>query len=159
MLYWEPVGGLISTILSQIILGARAYAVRNFSFCLKSFRKAQQYNQLFAQNIFVGLFLTGIIVVEVIIGGITISVISPLPPVPVAPGDRPPCAAVTPEGWAIAFWVTSSLNTSYTTGKTDTRDACTCTVHTATLRHSRLYVRRPPPSRFASRALMNAILD
>ena len=37
MLYWEPVGSLISTILAQIILGARAYAVRN-SPCLNLFR-------------------------------------------------------------------------------------------------------------------------
>lgn len=27
MYYWEPVGALISTVLSQMILGARVYAV------------------------------------------------------------------------------------------------------------------------------------
>jgi len=27
MFYWEPVGALISTVLSQMILGSRVYAV------------------------------------------------------------------------------------------------------------------------------------
>jgi len=86
MFYWEPVGALISTVLSQMILGTRVYA-------------------LYAQNMVIGIVLSGILIVEVAIGGYAISTTSPPAPIPGAPGAAPPCGAVMgPIGWLIAFW-------------------------------------------------------
>ncbi|KAF4613124.1 hypothetical protein D9613_010932 [Agrocybe pediades] len=84
--YFEPVGALISTVLSQMILGSRVYAI-------------------FSQNKIVGAVLSLTLLVEVVIGGISISTTSPPPITPGPPGSRPPCGAVMgPTGWLIAFW-------------------------------------------------------
>jgi len=83
---WEPVGALISTILSQLILGSRVYAV-------------------YSQNKAVAFLLGSTLIAEVIIGGIATSTTAPPPQsaVPVAIG--PPCGAVMgPNGWLYAFW-------------------------------------------------------
>ncbi|KAF8961452.1 hypothetical protein BDZ97DRAFT_1829383 [Flammula alnicola] len=80
MFYWEPVGALISTVLSQMILGSRVYAI-------------------FSQNKVVGFILGRH-------WGISVSTTSPPPALPnVAPSSRPPCGAVMgPHGWLVAFW-------------------------------------------------------
>jgi len=85
MYYWEPVGALISTVLSQMILGTRVYA-------------------LYSQNRAVGALLSVVILVEICIGGFSISTTSA--PTLVGPsGTRPPCGAVMgPIGWLVAFW-------------------------------------------------------
>jgi len=84
--FFEPVGALISTVLSQMILGSRVYAI-------------------FAQNKAVGFVLGTTLVSEIIIGGISISTTHPPPVVPGPPGSQPPCGAVMgPFGWLIAFW-------------------------------------------------------
>jgi len=83
---WEPVGALISTVLSQMILGSRVYAV-------------------FSQNKIVAFVLGSTLIVEVVIGGIAISTTLPPPPSARAVGTGPPCGAVMgPFGWLIAFW-------------------------------------------------------
>jgi len=85
--YWEPVGALISTVLSQMILGVRVYA-------------------LCSQNRIIGFLLSFTILVEICIGGFAISTTSPPSPVTgVGAGASPPCGAVMgPIGWLIAFW-------------------------------------------------------
>jgi hypothetical protein len=54
----------------------------------------------------IGIVLSGILIVEVAVGGYAISTTSPPAPIPGAPGAAPPCGAVMgPIGWLIAFWV------------------------------------------------------
>jgi hypothetical protein len=84
---WEPIGALIATALSQIILGSRVYAV-------------------FSKNKAIAFILGSILIIEVIIRGIATSVIAP-PTLYAGPGATgPPCGALTgPSGWLIAFWI------------------------------------------------------
>ncbi|KAF8885146.1 hypothetical protein BD779DRAFT_1471736 [Infundibulicybe gibba] len=83
--YWEPVGALISTVLSQLILGVRVYV-------------------LYSQNRVIAGVLGVIMLVEIGVGGYSISTTS-IPPVTGPPGTGPPCGAVTgPREWLIAFW-------------------------------------------------------
>lgn len=84
MFFWEPVGALISTVLSQMILGSRIYAV-------------------YAQDKKVGCLLALILAVEIAVGGFSISTTSPPPNIP-GP-STPPCGAIMgPDGWLISFW-------------------------------------------------------
>ncbi|KAF8802037.1 hypothetical protein BYT27DRAFT_6777588 [Phlegmacium glaucopus] len=84
--FWEPVGALISTVLSQMILGSRVYAI-------------------FGQNKAIAFILGLTLVVEVIIGGIAIGTTSPPPPSTAPAGSGPPCGAVMgPFGWLLSFW-------------------------------------------------------
>ncbi|KAF8875838.1 hypothetical protein BD779DRAFT_1678048 [Infundibulicybe gibba] len=86
MFYWEPVGALISTLLSQLILGSRVYV-------------------LYSQSRVVGGLLGAVLLIEVGIGGYSISTTSTHPPSLGPPGTGPPCGAATgPRGWLIAFW-------------------------------------------------------
>ncbi|KIM41296.1 hypothetical protein M413DRAFT_145963 [Hebeloma cylindrosporum] len=94
MFYWEPVGALISTVLSQMVLGGRVYAI-------------------YSQNRTVGFILGLTLIVEIVIGGIAISTTS-APPASGPPGMRPPCGAVMgPFGWLIAFWVRPTRQQTY----------------------------------------------
>jgi len=84
--FWEPVGALISTVLSQMILGSRVYAI-------------------FAKNKAVAFILGFILIIEVVIGGISISTTTPPPASAESAPTGPPCGAVMgPFGWLIAFW-------------------------------------------------------
>ncbi|PPQ74889.1 hypothetical protein CVT26_011450 [Gymnopilus dilepis] len=84
--FFEPVGALISTVLSQMILGSRVYAI-------------------FGQSKLVGLILGGTLLAEIVIGGISISTTHPRPAIAGPPGSGPPCGAVMgPFGWLVAFW-------------------------------------------------------
>jgi len=84
MYLWEPVGTLISTVLSQMILGSRVYAV-------------------FSRNKMVAFVLGSTLIVEVAIGGIAISTTSPPSAGPV--GTGPPCRAIMgPFGLLVTFW-------------------------------------------------------
>ncbi|KAF8152921.1 hypothetical protein B0H34DRAFT_677156 [Crassisporium funariophilum] len=88
MFFWEPVGALISTVLSQMILGSRVYAI-------------------FSQNKGIGFVLALTLLVEIVVGGISVSTTSPPPVTPGPPGSKPPCGAVMgPFGWLLAFWLT-----------------------------------------------------
>jgi len=83
---WEPVGALISTVLSQMILGSRVYAI-------------------FSKNKAIAFVLGSTLIIEVIIGGISISTTSPPPPYEGPVATAPPCGAVMgPFGWLISFW-------------------------------------------------------
>ncbi|KDR76962.1 hypothetical protein GALMADRAFT_421382 [Galerina marginata CBS 339.88] len=84
--FFEPVGALISTVLSQLILGSRVYAI-------------------FSQNKIVGLVLGTTLLSEIIIGAISVSTTHPPPPILGPASSQPPCGAVMgPFGWLVAFW-------------------------------------------------------
>ncbi|GJJ14074.1 hypothetical protein Clacol_008331 [Clathrus columnatus] len=86
MYYWEPVGALISTVLSQMILGTRVYVI---------YRRSK----------WIAALLITVLSIEIGIGGFSVSTTG-LPPVPPGPpGMKPPCGSVIgPPGWYIAFW-------------------------------------------------------
>lgn len=102
MYYWEPVGALISTVLSQMILGARVYAVSITWNCNST--NIDMGHQIYRQNKWVAALLVTVLVVEIVIGGYSVSTTG-LPPA--LPGPiKPPCGSVIrSEGWLIAFWV------------------------------------------------------
>jgi len=107
---WEPVGALISTVLSQMILGSRVYAVcclyRPCFFFFFLTPHHDSLSQIFAQNKAIAVILGLTLVVEVVVGGISISTTSPPPPSAAPAGLGPPCGAVMgPFGWLVAFWV------------------------------------------------------
>jgi len=82
---WEPVGALISTALSQMILGSRVYA-------------------MFSQNKAIAFILGFTFIIEVIVRAIGSKKSTP-PPLYTASATGPPCGAlVTPYGWLVAFW-------------------------------------------------------
>lgn len=81
---WQPVGALISTFLSQVIMGSRVYALYGKS------------------NIVIGVLGT-IMLAEFIIHVITLTKVFPAPSP--APGVVVPCVAIGPTNWLIAFWV------------------------------------------------------
>jgi len=85
--YWEPVGALISTILSQMILGSRVYAI-------------------YGRSKVVGGILAAVLLVEAVFGAYSVSTTSAPPAnIPGPPGSSPPCGAVMgPRGWLITFW-------------------------------------------------------
>ncbi|KAF8512614.1 hypothetical protein BU17DRAFT_53993 [Hysterangium stoloniferum] len=84
MYLWEPVGALISTVLSQLILGTRIFAI-------------------YAQDKRVGFLIALILVAEIAVGGFSISTTSAPPNIP-GP-SKPPCGAVMgPDSWLISFW-------------------------------------------------------
>lgn len=63
-------------------------------------------SQIFAQNKAIAVILGLTLVVEVVVGGISISTTSPPPPSAAPAGLGPPCGAVMgPFGWLVAFWV------------------------------------------------------
>ncbi|PPQ84956.1 hypothetical protein CVT25_004469 [Psilocybe cyanescens] len=94
--FFEPVGALISTVISQMILGSRVYAI-------------------YGQSKPIAAVLSVILVTEIVIGGISISTTSPPLPVPGPPSAQPPCGAVMgPFGWLIAFWTIPLLYDSLT---------------------------------------------
>ncbi|KAF8884116.1 hypothetical protein BD779DRAFT_790822 [Infundibulicybe gibba] len=85
MFYWEPVGALVSTLLSQMILGVRVYVI-------------------YAKSRVIAGLLAVIMLAEIGIGGYSISTTSTRPSAG-PPGTGPPCGAATgPRGWLIAFW-------------------------------------------------------
>ncbi|GLB34156.1 hypothetical protein LshimejAT787_0110400 [Lyophyllum shimeji] len=81
---WQPVGALISTFLSQVIMGGRVYA-------------------LYGKSIVIAAVLGTIMVAEFIIHVITLTKVFPAPSP--APGVVVPCVAIGPTNWLIAFWV------------------------------------------------------
>jgi hypothetical protein len=86
LFYFEPVGALISTVISQMILGSRVYAI-------------------YSQSKPVGFFLVLILMVEIVIGGISVGTTSPPLPHPGPASAQSPCGAVMgPFGWLISFW-------------------------------------------------------
>ncbi|PPQ83799.1 hypothetical protein CVT25_001018, partial [Psilocybe cyanescens] len=89
LFYFQPVGGLISTIISQTILGGRVYAI-------------------FSQHKAVGLSLLALLMAEVVICGIAVSKIYPPPLVssPASSQPEPPCGVLMgPFGWLITIWI------------------------------------------------------
>ncbi|KAH9481914.1 hypothetical protein JR316_0006444, partial [Psilocybe cubensis] len=89
---FEPIGALISVVLSQIVLGGRVYAV-------------------FSQSKSLALILGTILVVECVVGGIAVSNIRHPPEIPIsAPGrppnfEPPPCGALEgPFKWQVTYW-------------------------------------------------------
>ena len=63
------------------------------------------WTKIYSQNKAVGFVLGLTLVVEIVIGGISVSTTS-APPTTGTPGTRPPCGAVMgPFGWLLAFWV------------------------------------------------------
>lgn len=102
---FEPVGALISTVISQMILGSRVYAVR-LSYSTEPKTCWALIYQIYGQSKPIAGVLSAILVAEIVIGGISISTTSPRPPVPGPPSAQPPCGALMgPFGWLIAFWV------------------------------------------------------
>ncbi|KIJ44713.1 hypothetical protein M422DRAFT_67438 [Sphaerobolus stellatus SS14] len=86
MFFWEPVGALISTVLSQMTLGNRVYA-------------------LYGKSRIIGALLVTVLVIEIGFGAYAISTTSPPPPTPGPSGSKPPCGAVMgPRVWLITFW-------------------------------------------------------
>ncbi|KIJ99718.1 hypothetical protein K443DRAFT_623217 [Laccaria amethystina LaAM-08-1] len=84
--YFEPVGALLSTVLSQIILGTRVFAI-------------------YDKSRIVGALLALIIVGELVVGGIAVSTTHPPPPSTAPTGQKPPCGAVMgPQSWLLTFW-------------------------------------------------------
>lgn len=84
--YFEPVGALLSTVLSQMILGTRVFAIYN-------------------KSRIIGALLAFIIVGELVVGGISVSTTHPPPPSTAPAGQRPPCGAVMgPQSWLLTFW-------------------------------------------------------
>ncbi|PPQ84947.1 hypothetical protein CVT25_004460 [Psilocybe cyanescens] len=85
--YFQPVGGLISTIISQMILGGRVYAI-------------------FSQHKVIGLSLLGMLMAEAVVCGIAISKIFLPPPVSGGPASSQPACGVLmgPFGWLVTFW-------------------------------------------------------
>ncbi|KAF8076748.1 hypothetical protein FPV67DRAFT_430605 [Lyophyllum atratum] len=81
---WQPVGALISTFLSQIIMGSRVYALYGKS------------------KIIIGVLGT-IMLAEFIIHVITLTKVFPAPSP--APGVIVPCVAIGPTNWLVGFWV------------------------------------------------------
>uniref|UniRef100_A0A8H7XTP8 Uncharacterized protein n=1 Tax=Psilocybe cubensis TaxID=181762 RepID=A0A8H7XTP8_PSICU len=97
---WGPsacnLGALISTVISQLILGSRVYAI-------------------YGQSKPIAALLGVTLVVEIVIGGISISTTSARPSVPGPPSAQPPCGALMgPFGWLLAFWVIPLLYDSLT---------------------------------------------
>jgi len=80
---WEPVGGIISTIISQVLLGSRVYA-------------------LYDKNRIIGISLIVPLLVQLCVHAYattTIRMPSAIPGVPT------PCGTLTgPLGWLIAYW-------------------------------------------------------
>ena len=102
---WEPVGALISIVLSQMILGGRVYAVC-YLYIPIYFFDSSSFPQIFGKNRVIAFVLGLALVVEVVLGGIAISTTSPPPPSAGPFGSTPPCGAVTgPFGWLVSFWV------------------------------------------------------
>ncbi|PPQ84153.1 hypothetical protein CVT25_002019, partial [Psilocybe cyanescens] len=90
--FFEPIGALISIVLSQMVLGGRVYAV-------------------FSQSKPLGFILASILIVELVVGGVAISHITHPPSIPIgAPGlppdfQPPPCGALTgPFKWQVTYW-------------------------------------------------------
>ncbi|KAF5388050.1 hypothetical protein D9615_000702 [Tricholomella constricta] len=81
---WQPVGALISTFLSQAIMGSRVYALYGRS------------------NIILGI-LGAIVLAEFIVHAYTMTLVFPAPSP--APGVVLPCVAIGPTNWLITFWV------------------------------------------------------
>ncbi|KAH9480082.1 hypothetical protein JR316_0006679 [Psilocybe cubensis] len=89
---FEPIGGLISIVLSQVILGARVYA-------------------LYSQSKLLALILVSILVGQIIIGAIATSGIDPPPTIPLGvPGlppdfQPPPCGSLSAQfRWQVTYW-------------------------------------------------------
>ncbi|TFK35973.1 hypothetical protein BDQ12DRAFT_737250 [Crucibulum laeve] len=80
---WQPVGALISTILSQLIMGSRVYA-------------------LYGRSNVVLAILAVVMLAEFGVDVKTLTVVFPTPSP--APGVVVPCVAIGPEKWLIAFW-------------------------------------------------------
>ncbi|RDB20003.1 hypothetical protein Hypma_012882 [Hypsizygus marmoreus] len=80
---WQPVGALISTVLSQVIMGSRVYALYGRS------------------NAILGI-LAFIMLAEFIIHAYTLTLVFPAPSP--APGVVVPCVAIGPTKWLVAFW-------------------------------------------------------
>lgn len=80
---WEPVGALISTVLSQAIMGSRVYALYGKS------------------NIILGV-LGVIMMAEFAVEVVTLTKVFPAPSP--APGVVIPCVAIGPTNWLVAFW-------------------------------------------------------
>jgi len=81
---WEPVGALISTLLSQVIMGSRVYA-------------------LYGKSTYVAGILGNMLLIQFIFHAYTMTRVfqAPAP----APGIPVPCIAIGPQGILVAFWV------------------------------------------------------
>jgi len=86
--YWEPVGTLITTALSQTILGVRVHAI-------------------YGQSRYVAALLSLILLVEIVFRGYAMSTTH----APTLQGPfGPPCGSITgPAGWFIAYYATPLL--------------------------------------------------
>ncbi|KAG5650117.1 hypothetical protein H0H81_000614 [Sphagnurus paluster] len=80
---WQPVGALISTFLSQTIMGGRVYA-------------------LYAKSTIVLVTLGFIMLAELLIHIYVLTQVFPAPSP--APGVVVPCVVVGPTNWLVAFW-------------------------------------------------------
>ncbi|KAH9474391.1 hypothetical protein JR316_0012849 [Psilocybe cubensis] len=84
--FFQPVAGLISTIISQLILGGRVYAI-------------------FSKSNTIGIPLLTILVVEAVICAVAISKIPPSAPVGLSGTPQPQCGVlIGPFGWLVTFW-------------------------------------------------------
>ncbi|GLB34155.1 hypothetical protein LshimejAT787_0110390 [Lyophyllum shimeji] len=80
---WQPVGALISTFISQTIMGSRVYA-------------------LYGNSRVVAGCLSIIMVAEFIVHVYTLTRVFPAPQP--APGIPVPCVAIGPTQWLVGFW-------------------------------------------------------
>ncbi|RDB20004.1 hypothetical protein Hypma_012883 [Hypsizygus marmoreus] len=80
---WQPVGALISTFLSQAIMGSRVYA-------------------LYGKSMIIAGLLGLIILPELIIHAYTLTMVFPAPSP--GPGILIPCVAIGPTRWLVGFW-------------------------------------------------------
>ncbi|KAH0587977.1 hypothetical protein H2248_006722 [Termitomyces sp. 'cryptogamus'] len=79
---WQPVGALISTLLSQVIMGSRVYA-------------------LYSKSKIILSILGAIMAAEFAVHAYTLTVVFPAP---TPPGAVIPCISVGPLNWLIVFW-------------------------------------------------------
>ncbi|PCH42153.1 hypothetical protein WOLCODRAFT_163561 [Wolfiporia cocos MD-104 SS10] len=80
---WQPVGAMLSTLISQTILGSRVYA-------------------LYSQSKRVLMILAVVMAAEFAVEAYTLTVVFPAPSP--APGVIVPCVAIGPTPWLITFW-------------------------------------------------------
>jgi hypothetical protein len=77
-------------------------------------RVLNQRQQIYARNRTIAVALCLLLLVEVCVGGYTISMTSPGTLDSGPPGMNPPCVAVPPDlGWMIEFWVSRVFHETF----------------------------------------------
>jgi hypothetical protein len=85
----------------------------HFDSCV-SIRMLMRRYQIYGRNRTIAVLLCLLLLIEVCVGGYTISMTSPGSPHSGPPGTNPPCVAVPPAlGWMIEFWVSWSCRSIF----------------------------------------------